>query len=216
MELKRARVVRLSTEDKTCIGKTVIGTLLYVPKGMIVKTPVIYQHLYFITNEDIKEGDWFTDGIKVYRNTTQLDGYIGFKKIIASTDPKLCSLKQNRNLGQAIIPLPSPSQAFIEKYVKLGGIDEVDVEYKRWVEPNLLDMKSKVNYKLKVNSHNEITIHSIKSSWTREELQIFKTSDGHNFLSFIRQRMLTIHNENPNYDYMIKLKELEKFVDNNL
>ena len=119
------------------------------------------KHLYFTTDEEIKEGDWCIDLISVQlggqprlvrasrefaRDTPA--GEDAFK-IVASTD---------KSLG-----LPQPSQAFIEKYVELGGIDEVDFELK----------SSDLDYffgDLKVDSHNTITIHSIKDSWSREEL----------------------------------------------
>lgn len=267
MELKRAKVVMLPTKDSTyqvsegeifindsrehnwgklealkCERVTKFG---HAWNGTGIKTYV--NHLYFTTDEEIKEGNWciVTDvsGTKLVVKCDEIgvmksivSSQIAYdsdlaRKVIASTDPKL-------HYSVDYIPnykdLPSPSQAFIEKYCKLGGIDEVDVEYVFTAEGdgtctadnNNLPHSSclcggnpcyaKAYWELKVNDHNEITIHPIKNSWSRDELQIFKTSDGHNFLSFIRKRMLTMHNENPNYDYMIKLKELEKFVDNNL
>jgi hypothetical protein len=59
------------------------------------------QHIYFTTDEEIKKGDWITDGIYVsYCNSTfwqqilyfkqnSIVRYKSYKKIVASTDPAL-------------------------------------------------------------------------------------------------------------------------------
>ena len=158
----RAKVHMLPTED-------IENYPLYIhDKGYLIEGKYrvgepsgTQKHLYFTTDEEIKEGDWCIDLISVQlggqprlvrasrefaRDTPA--GEDAFK-IVASTD---------KSLG-----LPQPSQAFIEKYVELGGIDEVDFELK----------SSDLDYffgDLKVDSHNTITIHSIKDSWSREEL----------------------------------------------
>ena len=82
------------------------------------------QHLYFTTDEEIKEGNWFinTNFQKIYqansensKNIIEFGPHPEIRKIIATTDPEL--------------ELPQPSQAFIKAYCEQGGIDEVDVEY---------------------------------------------------------------------------------------
>ena len=47
------------------------------------------QHLHIVDFSEPKEGDYITDGHRVYPNTVQLDGYIGLYRIVASTDEKL-------------------------------------------------------------------------------------------------------------------------------
>lgn len=124
-----------------------------------------------------------------------------FSKIIASTDPKLtmihkcptcssigrkdgymkckgnllgisiCSNKETENIS-----LPQPSLAFIKKYCELEGIDEVDVECEECcgdVEfcPDGDGFNCAKELGLKVDSHNTITIHAIKDSWSREEVE---------------------------------------------
>ena len=152
----RAKVIMLPTED-------IKGYALYTHrKGYLIEG--IYrvgepngtqQHLYFTTDEEIKEGDWYFDGIDLVHkkskyNKDLVDGNKQTKKIVATTD---------KSLG-----LPEPSQAFIQKYCELGGIDEVDIELK----------SSDLDYffgDLKVDPiHNTVTIHSIKDSWSREEM----------------------------------------------
>lgn len=172
MELKRAKVVMLPTDRKSTLY-TLLGNQL----------PTIYigdydysdgvlrmnQHLYIITDEEIKEGDWcilFKDHKNYLFKALPIDEYNNCKKIVATTDTKLyITIGEYYNAYNK--ELPKPSQAFIEKYCKVGGIDEVNVEYECTHAdraPNGIDCG------IKINSHNEITIHPIKDSWTRKEV----------------------------------------------
>ena len=147
------------------------------------------QHLYFTTDEEIKEGDWYLLGNTPRQSTGDL-GKPDTKwlKIIASTDPKLLTelgrykkmdaresftFKKGRELPSDY-KLPQPSQAFIEKFCKVGGIEYVNVEYTRDMDSMQLNIDSKgkiSSWKLKVDFiHNTITIHPIKDSWSKEEV----------------------------------------------
>lgn len=170
----------------------------------------------------------------------------GSKKIIATTDSSLKVSRENSHpnsvwkLDGAL--LPQPSQSFIEKYVeeynKGNIITDVLVEYevdkydirnqyqdspsgKYWEDepipksPNNLYTNAKY-FIPKINpKDNTITIKKVKDSWSRDELQFMKGSSG-NHIEFIYQRLINVHNENPNYDYMLKLKELSNWVKENL
>ena len=162
MELnrQRAKVVMLPTDDNSCMCFSE-GKLYYYPKDtwFTKDDETQPQHLYFTTDEEIKEDDWmWREG---ERPTLVIPHFhwdfgVKYKKVISSNDPKL--------------GLPSPTQAFIEKYCKLGGIDEVDVEcefaagYQTKENPDLM-------WRLKVDSHNTITTREIKNSWSREEVE---------------------------------------------
>jgi hypothetical protein len=148
---------------------------------------LIPQHLYFTTDEEIKEGDWFynVNYKKVLPWEKSFHQHIGTKKIIATTDTKLgikcdCAIKCDLCTGEHVFP--QPSQAFIEKYVKQGGIDKVDVEYgedcERHNELEGAPVIEKWSW-LKINDDNTITIHSIKDSWNREEVEylLFKYAE---------------------------------------
>lgn len=129
------------------------------------------HHLYIVTDDEIKEGDWCYDaltGLFQY-GVTPVELLKNSKKIIATTDSEL-TVNISRPLG-ITQQLPQPSKDFVEKYCKVGGIDEVEVEYQ--VFPYKTgDIVSKT-YRLKVNSpHNEIIIHPIKESWSREEVEM--------------------------------------------
>lgn len=191
------------------------------PKGIVLINNKKY-HLYFVNDDEIKEGDWYLSPkntlskcIKVGKNyiaSLECGSYMqkSCKKIIATTDKSLTIKIVDRSKSKPIdsgirdkykkIHLPQPSQAFIEKYCKVGGIDEILVEYGGnivefqnfcsdlgfsydsafgWYEntnpghrPNTSTLEERFNNKLKVDSHNTITIHPIKDSWSREEVEI--------------------------------------------
>jgi len=169
METKRAKVIMLPT-DKATRGSNIFKT----NNGFRYQTVLedanikefsksfnswIPQHLYFITEEVIKEGDWFLHNkiIKQCKNNSKTANKLkSCKKIVATTDV-LPLYKAGIEIG---LFLPQPSQAFIEKYCELGGIDEVLIEY---------EIDGLFPYKIKIDSHNTITIHPIKDSWTKEE-----------------------------------------------
>ena len=134
------------------------------------------QHLYFTSDEAIREDDLCLDietneilraskMDTIPRNRGQIN-----KKIIASTDTSL--------------GLPQPSTAFIEKYISEYNngniIEKVMVEYLKihvgW-EPDysfedegIEGSKETYQFLPKVSKDNTITISKVKDSWSREEL----------------------------------------------
>jgi len=183
--------------EKSNILQTESGNLSFTffPQDMGMSCK--YQHLYITSNDEIKEGDWVYNIVqktyfKADKNFMKIVGntLTTNKKIIATTDKSLTTYVEDKdNLYDprsktGFEPyyklLPQPNKAFIEEYCELGGIDEVIVEYEFNFE--LTSFTNKMNpdkgwekwsnkeYVLKVNSQNEITIHPIKDTWTREEL----------------------------------------------
>ena len=150
---KQVKVVMLPTKKVTNIGKYQdTGNLVYnngndIPRG-------IFQHLYFLSDDEIKEGDWYFDGVdfvhkKSKYNDALVDGNKKAKKIIATTDEEL---GYGDEFG-AFYQLPRPSNEFLKKYCELGGVDKVLVEYELCNNVGYLDSE-----KLKVASDNTITI----------------------------------------------------------
>jgi len=122
-----------------------------------------YQHLYFLSNNEIKEGDWVysnckhtsleKDNYRVFKctrigNTGIVFGEIGdtlvssdsinwCKKIIATTDTSLQYAVDKSPYPMEVYGLPTPSQSFIEKYIKEYNnntpITDVLVEYE-WID----------------------------------------------------------------------------------
>ena len=154
---KEVQVHMLPTEDKTQLVTGTNGELIF-KKLYTLGVTVKNQHLYFTSDEEIKEGDWCIHpyGIgrgkhKVFKAgkvSTKTMGFIPEKddmnsvwnpdtvfKIIASTDPKLIGKwesvqrEDGFNKRTFIKTMAQPTQAFIEAYCKQGGIDKVLVEY---------------------------------------------------------------------------------------
>lgn len=192
MERKRAKVHMLPTEHESKIRLDNHGVLSFEPhiKGLHYNgLNHEYIHLYFTTDEEIKGGDW------IYNELTHFITWCkkpelkreGDRKIIATTDPKLKigGVKRDGEVDDVGLPtyipktLPQPSKAFIEKFCKVGDIDEVDVEYETGVDRAIarnisLDALNpeRVQYFLKVDPiNNTITIHPIKSTWSEKEVR---------------------------------------------
>lgn len=66
------------------------------------------------------------------------------------------------------------------------------------------------DYRLKVDLDNTITIRPFEEKkYTVDDLKIFKNNlKNSNHIEWIYKRLINVHNENPNYDYMLKLKKL--------
>ena len=193
---KLAQVVMLPTNEKAKIGDIVMSKfmddihILTKNDGKEYAKTVTSQHLYILSDEEIKVGDWFVgfadgsikpfvmqaDESTVEINNWQLNikGYSSNKKIIATTDRSLgLVVDQNGCPMQAYSKfLPQPSQSFIDKFVeeynKGNVITEVMVEYESigaYANP-----KYNSDYQLKINLDNTINISMPKERWSREEV----------------------------------------------
>ena len=198
MELNRKiQVHMLPTEDKTGIFGLISNGTEILQCSIISKIRVPGKslsngyHLYFTIDEEIKEEHWCIDTVtkSIYQlhKFTANDLRKRSLKIIATTDTRLGVTDFRVSPVYNFIALPQPSQAFIEKYCEAGGIDEVLIEYEEYDNGmSALDISDDCPYnyptRLKVNSHNEITIHPIKDSWNREELIGNGTNGLDNFL----------------------------------
>jgi hypothetical protein len=160
----------------------------YAWNGSGIKTYI--NHLYIVTEEEIKEGDWFLQDNRALKHCGNSVSMIAcFKdqfgkihtyhsviryKIIATTDPKLkvkVDPKNGYDFRKDVKLLPQPSQSFIKEYCDKGEIEEVEIE----VEQPSFHIDSDIdeedyNPKIKVNPDNTINIKPIKDSWTREEV----------------------------------------------
>lgn len=135
-----------------------------------VYSPFEFQkHLYIITDETKREGDWFVHN-NIIGKCLEGEKWQDCKKIIATTSRLDTTDEQFHNTFKQY--LPQPSQSFIEKYVeeynKGNIITEVMVEYEQ-----LQEMDSKADWfeQLKINpKDNTITIRKCKDNWSREEV----------------------------------------------
>lgn len=89
------------------------------------------QHLYILSDDEIKLGDWISDGKNIYFVCVLLDGYINLRKIIATTNIN--------GTNTYIRMLPSIPESFIEKYISAFNngnvIEEIRVEYEEVDNP---------------------------------------------------------------------------------
>jgi len=194
--LKKMKVVMLPTNEKAAENQICINNVQMFKwtkqHDKVAHTLVEYrntkaQHLYFLSDEEIKEGDWvireyypmnkgFTRIVEQFiRSKADFGDSLSRKKIIATTDNSLKIKVRDNYVASGYIEnyLPQPSQSFIEKYFekynKGEQIAEVMVEYEEF--RMTLETETKYPEHLKVNpKDNTITIKPVKDSWNREEL----------------------------------------------
>lgn len=149
--LKKCQVVMLPTNEKAQIHKGILSGKLCIGNYPLSE---VAQHLYFLSDEEIKEGDYIhhpLNGKIVYcdkKHFITLKGCsdetrYGYKKIIATTDSSIACIKDVLSIPQRkgltnhyptekwILPQPSQSflEVFVREYNKGNVIKEVLVEY---------------------------------------------------------------------------------------
>lgn len=157
------KVIMLPTEDKSnLINDKAIG-LQY--NSIPLNNTLGYnpQHLYFTSDEEIKEGDWCINEKypnKPFKNINLEKGQ-GVIKIIATTNTKL--VLSDKFTTYDI--LPQIPQSFVEKYAKQGGIDEVELEHKSFILLNKFRRQTNrqilPEIKLELTDNNEVIVHLI-------------------------------------------------------
>ena len=191
---KKTKVVMLSTNKKAKFNDLVIHPI----DGLLVQfkhqnCTEVAQNLYFLSDEEIKEGDWILNNLLEDKRPIQVtkelleDGLLkDDKKIIATTDKSLFT--ETKSIGYTEDRarvfygkeyLPQPSQSFIEKFVneynKGNVITEVMVEYetitKRYGSCSIGEGVTMNVEQLKVSKDNTITIRKVKDSWNRDEVE---------------------------------------------
>ena len=188
----KSRVVMLPTNEEVTdlsggrLWININKELKISKPNMLCPGPEEYQHLYFLSDEEIKVGDWCI--CSDYRNSYQKLGKVShvgspgnFKNTIqigGNTDLHIG--RENLNYCKKIIAtndkllgLPQPSKEFLEAYVKAynegNQITEVMVEY-NILNKGYSDEPYQECNVLKVKSDNTISIRKVKDSWNREEV----------------------------------------------
>lgn len=118
-----------------------------------------YQHLYLVSDREIKKGDYISDPSEYYSVYKSASNYKGTKllKVEATTD---------KSLNLPLIP-----QSFIQEWVdKQGKVESVKIKVYQH-----LRLKDNVNKKAMpidvYDKDNEVIILPIKESWSREEVK---------------------------------------------
>lgn len=163
---QKHKVVMLRSKNES-------GCFSYTPKGILHTNLLIGSphHLYILSDEEIKEGDWYLDislinslfiiPRQALSNIKRIDK--NCKKIIATTDQSIGVVKYTEgghviNAGQKIL-LPEIPQQFIEYYIneynKGNELKEVEVEY---INNGDIDFGYGIEYIIRYNSDNTINI----------------------------------------------------------
>lgn len=183
---QECEVVMLATNEKGFTLNINSQRVLHIPFDP--NTPQDYiklknkpQHLYFLSNEKIKEGELFIDlrektPDKEYIYTAGLGGHAEFankigKKIIVTTDISLLKSYSEQTLNDFAC-LPQPSKEFLQAYIKAYNESKPITKVLVEMEPigAYCNIEYLSDFSIKVNSSNEITIKKIKDSYTREEV----------------------------------------------
>lgn len=147
----------------------------------------VNQHLYIISDDEIKEGDWYIDDTLQLRKAIMSDkdwqnsgkpAYTICKKIVATTDK---SLGKEGYTGiredMAFFPLPQLRESFIQSYIKAYNegkpITEVDLEMEEIIYP-FAQIRPEVKpiryYQIKTRPDNTVIYHQSKM-YSRDEVE---------------------------------------------
>lgn len=174
----------------------------------------IPQHLYIITSEEIKKGDWYYN--ERLNEVFQALGYVKYNtvdkeyKIIASTDPSLITkeydgLDEKGQKQYCNKYLPRPSDDFIKKFVELNAeIKDVLVEL-------LSDTKSRIRGTV----HYGQPVNSIKIAPDNTISIIKKQNNFKELYMKALKKLDTLSDEQLEYFVNFQNKEEEKFYSKN-
>jgi hypothetical protein len=142
--LKEANVVMLATGGKSRLSINTAGPLHYSDVELNSSANFTSQHLYFTTDEEIKQDDWCINGNnRVVKYDQSVRDKEVCKKIVATTNPELHtkSTKSKINdteyetfVGERDIPkIPDTFiTKFVEEWNKGNKIEKVRLEYGKY------------------------------------------------------------------------------------
>lgn len=186
MNLKRKCQIILSNTDRKENSIIQFGQSLRSTLGNLSEMVVKRNHLYILSDDKIKTGDWVLDlnDNSIFQIQIQPNTIINkYKKIIATTNLSLAKQVFHKdstptNNYSYVLPQPSPQfiQKFIEEWNKDNKITEIMVDY--WCGEQNCNcttreqdcFRAKQNLIPKVDKNNQITITKVKDSWSREEV----------------------------------------------
>lgn len=179
----KAKVVMLATEKESKINDTNQG-LLYNNPNYIGE----FQHLHFLSEEEIKEGDWYMeDNRVVHQSNGQKHDLQIHSKIIATTDELLKhEVESGQGVGTIKYFIPRPSNEFLQAYCRANGkIEEVLVEVEGYYSGNggtdsnftASAYSYFIGYKLKISPDNTITTKRVEGRVYNDQELIHAVSE---------------------------------------
>lgn len=180
----KCNVVMLPTKNESSLWINCENKLKIHIKDRMCPGKQEFQHLYITSNGKLNKDEWYCSPIGIvsrYNGIEKLPS--NWRKIIATTDTSLISSKLfpvGEELHSITNYLPQIPQQFIQQYIeeynKDNQITEVLVEieeikhYSGSVDSlDVDDDYDYIEYKLKLDSQNQITIREQKDSWSKEE-----------------------------------------------
>lgn len=169
---KTHKIIMLPTEDLSMLAEW--NNKLSFDHTYIDPDIMNNQHLYILSDDEIKEGDWFMSAFYSYpiHNTKEWRekqesmvkessdcSDLKYHKIIATTDLSLGT--KNPNGSKCTIPVPEIPQSLIEYYAKHQP-EEVELEYEFPAGRELGEVKLKLQ-------NNEVV-------WVEPEIEKFKNA----------------------------------------
>ena len=182
----------LTTEKASRLYSTYKNTLELSKIGetVFLGTHSKFQHLYILSDEEIKEGDWYFNNDKIakcerfstrkaliFDSNREASYSTDCSKVIASTDKSIHGTNDlNVKISQHIHGL---SQGFIEKYIKMYNLGtpivDIMVEYDEYAVPlsyeQFMNNEQDFMYKLRVRPDNTIITHPVEvKTYTENEM----------------------------------------------
>jgi hypothetical protein len=231
---KKHQIVLIDTDKESKILLNPDNNILYTTTEPVGKGHHKLKHLYILSDDEIKEGDWFVwasngeeengwnlERCKKLSETDVLNtNYKIQKKIIATTDSSL-KIYESETLAKASgfslksddILLPRLSGSFVEKYIELynngNPIVDVMVEYYEHIIGNMGSMdypNFETELRLKLHSNNEVIISLID-----EDEKKYSKKEIYNFLE---DNFLNIRNTIPDAKLAFKHEYINNLLKN--
>ena len=163
----KGNVIMLPTKNESSLWINCENKLKIHIKDRMCPGKQEFQHLYITSDEKLNKDEWYCSPMGIvsrYNGIEKLPS--NWRKIIATTD---------ESLG-----LPQLSQQFIEKYIEeynkghritevLVEVEEYEFKQTEWFQEAPYTHKYK-EWRLKLDSQNQINICKQKDSWSRKEV----------------------------------------------
>lgn len=137
-----------------------------------------FQHLYIVSEEPIKQGDWVCNGEFVFQRSSTINLNVKCKKIIATTDTlPLNDCTNPWTAEHKYVPkIPNDFiRNYVNEYIKDNIIKNILVEYEsKYLGKEYVDDQDAYGYDvysdiLKLNNNN-ISVKTLKKSWDIAEV----------------------------------------------
>lgn len=190
---KELEVIMLPTKEIPKYEETNYASGYVEHKGKLYLEGTLVN-LFIVSDEEIKKGDWYLDGLTPIPYRSCADNSLPlWKKIIASTD----MLGTNYNLAVESgvnYALPLIPQDFIKYFVeKQGNVKSVSIEMEEiktgWLNDN--DQMLEINtgrFQPKLTKDNEVIISLEEKSYTRDEVAILCKKYGEDCIKYINSQ----------------------------